>query len=100
MNSGLPCLHQRFWDDFSVEKLYSLYKSLTANHEEVIKIIREPDTMNDAEERAYGYLIKFVGSLKPEDLQGFLRFVTGSSECYPMTSLCFLMLQWGLAGRL
>ena len=76
MNSGLPCLHQRFWDEYSVEKLYSLYKSLTANHEEVIKIIREPDTMNGAEERAYGYLIKFVGSLKPEDLQGCLWFVT------------------------
>ena len=83
MNSGLPRLHQRFWDEYSVEKLYTLYKSLTANHEEVIKMIREPDTMNGAEERVYGYLINFVGSLKPEDLQGFLRFVTGSSVMLP-----------------
>ena len=83
MNSGLPHLHQRFWDGYSVEKLYSLYKSLTANHEEVIKMIREPDTMNGAEERVYSYLINFVGSLKSEDLQGFLRFVTGSSVMLP-----------------
>ena len=83
MNLGLPHLHQKFWNEFSVEKLYSLYKSLIANHEEVLKMIREPDTMNGAEERVYGYLIKFVGSLKPEDLQGFLRFVTGSSVMLP-----------------
>ena len=76
INLGLPRLHQRFWNEYSIEKLYTLYKSLTANHEEVIKMIREPDTMNGAEERVYGYLIKFVVSLKPEDLQGFLQFVT------------------------
>ena len=46
-------------------------------------MIREPDTMNGAEERVYSYLINFVGSLKSEDLQGFLRFVTGSSVMLP-----------------
>ena len=83
MNSGLPRPHQKFWNEYSVEKLYSLYKSLIANHEEVIKMITEPDTMNCAEERVYGYLIRFVGSLKSEELQGFLRFVTGSSVMLP-----------------
>ena len=83
MNSGLPRIHQRFWDEYSVEKLYTLYKSLTANHEEVMQMIREPGTMNSTEERIYGYLIMFVGSLTPEGLQGFLQFVTGSSVLLP-----------------
>ena len=39
--------------------------------------------MNRAEERVYGYLIKFTGSLKSEDLQDFLRFVTGCSVMLP-----------------
>ena len=82
MNSGLPCLHQRFWDEYSIEKLYSL-RSLAANHEEVIKMISKPDTMNGSEERAYGHLINFEKSLKPEDPQGFLRFSTGSSVMLP-----------------
>jgi len=78
MNVGLPHVHQKFWEDHSVEKLYSLYKSLTANLGEVIEIITEPDVMNSAEERVYEYLIQFIGSLKPNDLH-FLWFVTGSS---------------------
>ena len=79
MNSGLPSLHQRFWNKQSLEKLYSLYKSLIATPGEVIQMISEPAVMNNAEERVYGYLIQFIGSLKPDDLQCFLRFVTGSS---------------------
>jgi len=79
MNAGLPHVHQKFWKDHSVEKLYSLYKSLTANPGEVIEMITEPDVINSAEERVYGYLIQFIGSLKPNDLQHFLQFVTGSS---------------------
>ena len=35
--------------------------------------------MNSTEERVYGYLIQFIGSLKPDDLRCFLQFITGSS---------------------
>jgi len=83
MNGGLPHNHWRFWEGYSVEKLYLLCKALTATHDEVIKMIAEPDAMSGAEERVYGYLIKFVGSLKSEDLQNFHRFVTGCSVMLP-----------------
>ena len=77
INSGLPSVHQGFWNEQSVEKLYSLYKSLIATP--VIKMISEPEVMNSTEERVYGYLIQFIRSLKPDDLRCFLRFITGSS---------------------
>ena len=76
INSGLPSVHQ---NEQSVEKLYSLYKSLIATPSEVIKMISEPEVMNSTEERMYGYLTQFTGSLKPDDLQYFMQFITGSS---------------------
>lgn len=35
--------------------------------------------MNSAEERVFGYLIQFIGSLSDDELRLFIRFVTGSS---------------------
>ena len=83
MNEGLPHNHRDFWESYAVEKLYLLYKALSATCDEVLKMITEPDDMNSSQERVYGYLLQFVGSLKSEELQNFLRFVTGCSVMLP-----------------
>ena len=46
-------------------------------------MITEPQEMNSAEERVFGYLTQFIGSLKCDELRLFLRFVTGSSVIVP-----------------
>ena len=79
MHTGIPHQHQPFWKEKSIEELYSLYKSLDATPARVMEMIAEPEEMNSAQERVFGYLIQFVGSLKRDDLRLFLRYVTGSS---------------------
>ena len=49
--------------------------------DKVIEAIKEPDCTNMNEERIFNYLIQYVGSLSPTDIQRFLRFTTGNSVC-------------------
>ena len=56
MNEGLPHNHRDFWESYGVERLYLLYKALSATCDEVLKMITEPDDMNSSQERVYGYL--------------------------------------------
>ena len=47
---------------------------------QIIQSVSVPDDMNAAQDRAFNFLLCFVGNLKDkEDLRKFLRFVTGSS---------------------
>ena len=81
INSGIPHIHCGFWEDLSVDDLYSLYCSKTASPSKVIDMIVEPLTSNPAQERVFGYLIQYVGAMKASEVQHFLRLVTGSSVC-------------------
>ena len=81
MRVGVPTIYSGFWENFTTEELFTLYKALTATPSSVLKMILEPVAMNVAEERVYGYLISFVGNLRLEELRLFLRFITGSSVC-------------------
>ena len=83
MNSGVPAPHMdSVWKRFSVDELYDFYKELTATPANVIRMIKEPDTVNSAQENTFSYLIRMIGSMKQDDLCNFLRFVTGS--CVPV----------------
>ncbi len=53
--------------------------SLNATPAAVLGRIEEPDQLNSAHSRVFGYLIRFIGDMKQEELRHFLRFVTGSS---------------------
>ena len=62
-----------------IQKLYDLYRAMNATPAQVITMIREPISMNSAEDRVFGYLIQLIGNMSPEHLHQFLRFVRGSS---------------------
>ena len=81
MHSGIPTDHRSFWERQTVEKLYQLYKALSASPSKVIEMIQEPEEMSSAQLRVFGYLIQFLGSLNIDDLRKFLRYVTGASVC-------------------
>lgn len=81
MHSGIPNEHRSFWEQQTAEKLYHLYKALSASPSKVIEMIQEPEEMSSAQLRVFGYLIQFVGSLNIDDLRKFLRYVTGASVC-------------------
>ena len=79
LNSGVPVPYNSFWKRFSVGQLFDLYKALNATTSSVLRLIEEPIDLNSAEERVFGYLLSFIGNMKPNELRLFLRFVTGSS---------------------
>lgn len=79
LKSGVPKPYNEFWSSYSVEKMFSLYKSLNATTTSVLALMDEPKDMNPAEQRIYNYLVSFVSSLKDDELRMFMRFVTGSS---------------------
>ena len=79
LNSGVPKIYHSFFQHLSVEKMFDLYKALNATPSAVLRVVEEPFDMNYAEERVFGYLLSFIGSLKQNELRLFLRFVTGSS---------------------
>lgn len=57
MNSGVPAPHMDFWKRFSIDELYDFYKELTATPANVIRMIKEPDTVNSAQENVFSYPI-------------------------------------------
>ncbi len=79
IHQGIPEVHRRFWDGVTVESLYLLYQAMVTNPTRVLEMIEEPELMNGNEERVFRYLLQFVGNLSNEDIQRFLRFVTGSA---------------------
>lgn len=79
MRASFPTSYNSFFQQFSIEQLFELYKSLGACSSTVLQCLREPEFLNKAEERTYRYLLTFIGNSKPEQLRLFLRFVSGSS---------------------
>ena len=65
-----------------MDELYDVYKELIATPANVIRMIKEPNTVNNAQENAFSYLIRMIGSMKQDELCNFLRLVTGS--CVPV----------------
>ena len=82
LQSGVPVPHHPFWQQFSVDDLYAIYKELIAVPADVIHNIEVPKDMNSAQESVFGFLTRMIGSMKQDELSNFLRFVTGS--CVPM----------------
>ena len=55
---------------------------MNANPQKVLEQLHEPSVFhNPNQERVFGYLQQYVGNMKPEEVQKFLRFITGSSVC-------------------
>lgn len=79
IHSGVPKPYLRFWEQFTIEEFFQLYKALNATPDTVLRLIQEADDMNSAQSRVFSYLTTFISNSKQDVLRLFLRFVTGSS---------------------
>ena len=78
MHSGVPVCYHSFWHQFNMDKLFRLYKALSASPSSVLQSVSEPDFRNAAEERVYHILRTYITNIREEEVRRFLRFVTGS----------------------
>lgn len=69
--SGVPTVQQNFWGNYSVSSLRNLYKGLTVPCDAIIQKIEEPEQFTSTQSRVLGYLTRFIGSMKPEELRHF-----------------------------
>lgn len=81
MNSGIPPEHRSFWQHRTVDQLHAMYVALNVSVQKVLDLIDEPVCTHPNEERVFGYLKEYIANLKLDEVQNFLRFVTGSSVC-------------------
>ena len=99
MNTDVPKKHQSFWKIMTVEKLHSLYLSLSVSNAKVLSLLKEPVIQNASQEDVWQFLRKYVGSMAVDELRTFLRFVTGNFVIsVPTISVTFNSLD-GLARR-
>ena len=99
MNCGVPEVDKRSWANFSVRRLYNMYKILTADPKKVLSVIKEPDVINAAEDRVLTFLRQYIGNMSRNEVEVFLRFVTGSSVMPVRINVTFNALQPGVARR-
>jgi len=78
MNAGIPKAHQPFWKHMTVEKLYSLYTTLSVSTAKVLSLLSEPVMESASQEEVWHYLRRFVGNMTVDELRTFLCFITRS----------------------
>ena len=110
MNAGIPKAHQPFWKDMTVEKLYSLYTTLSVSTAKVLSLLSEPVMESASQEEVWHYLRRFVGNMTVDELRTFLCFITRSFiisvssisvslntldclACWPISHTCSAMLE-------
>ena len=79
INSGIPDNHASFWKGLGVQGIFRVYKAKSVSPAKVLEMLGEVHTLDPNQERIVMYLKQYIGSLNSEDLQRFLRFVTGTS---------------------
>ncbi len=81
LHAGVPVAHRKFWDGFSVLELYDLICSINATPGQILtSLLCNLEELNPAQARVFNFLLMFIGNMKTsEEVQRFLRFVTGSS---------------------
>lgn len=81
ISAGIPSSHRCFWRKMPIPEFCEVFHALAASPERVIESIIEPAFEDQNQERVFGYLTQYVGSLSVTDARRFLRFTTGSSVC-------------------
>ena len=81
ISSGVPDSHGNFWRVMSVESLHSIYMALSASPQKVLEMLKEPVFLNQSQEKVFNFLRQYIGNMKANELNKFLRFVTGNSVC-------------------
>jgi len=82
--------------DLDTFLLSSFIKELGMHEKEKLE---EPITASVGEQRVFTYLQQFIGHMKIEEVQKFLRFVTGSSVCISQSIKVTFNSLSGLARR-
>ena len=78
---GVPSEHREFWNAKGVSGLKRLLLALSVSPSKLLESIEEPLLVSPAERRVFGYLTQYIGHMKVDEVQKFLRFCTGSSVC-------------------
>ena len=81
MNQGIPEKHCGFWSKMSIVELHDIYNALSVSANRVLSMLEDPKCLNENQERIFGYLKLLIGNMNVEELQAFMRFVTGASVC-------------------
>ena len=81
IGKGVPSEHHQFWKAKGVKGLKRLVLALSVSPSKVLESIEEPLLVTPAEQRVFGYLTQYIGHMKVDEVQKFLRFCTGSSVC-------------------
>ncbi len=81
MRRGISRHHLQFWRNKGVQDLRQILLALSVNSVKVLNSIEEPLVLFPAEQKVFGYLTQYIGRMKIEEVQQFLRFCTGSSVC-------------------
>ena len=82
ISSGIPPSHRQFWKGLSVRHLHEEYLALSASPGKVLELLSRTEDSTDGDEgRVFEYLVQYIGQMRSDEVQRFLRFVTGSSVC-------------------
>ena len=81
IHAGIPSSHLPFWKEVDCSTFYTTYKSMQASPSKVLQMLNNVVTFDSKEEKVLGYLRQFIGNMRHDEVQCFLRFVTGSSAC-------------------
>ena len=85
MNRGIPEKHYQFWSKMTIGELHDIYNAQSVSSNRVLSMIENPKCLNENQERIFGYLKLLIGNMNVEELQAFMRFVTGASVCLGKT---------------
>ena len=99
IHAGVPSIHLPFWKNADCASFYTLFKAMQATPAKVLEMLSDVITSDVREEKVLSYLRQFVGSMRIDEVQRFLRFVTGSSMCSTNSILVTFNNQEGLARR-
>ena len=81
IRNGVPTNHRQFWNAKGVRGLKRLVQAISVTPAKILESIEEPLLVSPSEQRVYGYLTQYIGRMKIDEVQKFLRFCTGSSVC-------------------
>lgn len=80
MNRGIPEKHCQFWSRMTIGELH-IYNALSVSSNRVLSMIEDTKCLNKNQECIFGYLKLLIRNMNVEELQAFMRFVTGTSVC-------------------
>lgn len=81
VRAGIPQAHRGFWKGLSCRAFYDIYMSMQATPAKILSMLCDVTTSTPKEEAVLSYLRQYIGNMRREELQVFLRFVTGASVC-------------------